>query len=53
MSNYFVMYEKENGSKGSFLVDDSESASKAWDEAVEHIDKEESEPCVIIKFHKV
>ena len=51
--DYFVLYEKENGGKESFLVDGSDSAVKAWDEAVEYIEKEESEPVVIIEFRRV
>ena len=52
-ADYFVLYEKESGGKESFLVDDADSAVKAWDEAVEYIEKEESGPVVIIEFRRV
>ena len=53
MGDYFVLYECESGCKDSFLVDGAESASKAWDEAVLHIEKNCTEAAVIIEFHKV
>ena len=52
-SDYFVMYETETGNQNSFLVDDSESASKAWDEAVKYIEDNAQETAWIIKFEKV
>jgi hypothetical protein len=53
MNDYFVLYQYESGGKDSFLVDETESASKAWDEAVEYIEKNAKETAVIIEFHKV
>ena len=53
MNNYFVMYETE-GEYNSFLITDAESASKAWDDAVEYIEKEAGEEiAVITKFEFV